>query len=626
MNDLSSTIEPLTITHSPTRDKFRLLVVDNEEPILRDARLQFEGEVDVCLVTAASLEAAIEAIDRFYFDAAIIDIELDDDAPDSAGGYEVIREFAEMAPNTPLIIATKHVDPSHVRDLIRFVKSGPPRIVKIFNKASDDGTETEDEGIWMQRSLEPVLKAWREQGVGLSNSELALDLLRERAPRIPRLREDDEEIATEIDRICRSLFGDISGLAKGSETGVVLRPIGSPGLSAAIAIEAVVTLGEDAAGNRITGSRCVLKVGPVEGIREEVERYEHFVKFGVRLTQRVELLEHTYHHALGAVCYSFAGGVFGDALVSLDELLRSSEDNPLAHAAIAEIFALSSQNWYSVQCDGISARTYMSQTHGTNFGDCYERLEGTLKKLGRRLRTPEAQKPLGGYIEFDAPDEGSDGFLEVGGTKLVVPRKNVLGDGQLITAIPACLVHGDMHGGNVMLELAGGSSGDGDPSDAELRRVCLIDYRSSGPGPRAVDAVALQASLRLADARAIIREVAPGVDPDRLDDVQLATAVRIAAARTKEDAAALTQMWGGRMKRLRARVDQAPWRSIDAQIVSATLENFKDLTQAEYLAIAIPFTLQQIGYRIGTVARVRMLAWLSAQYALLPEKKQVGAR
>jgi CheY-like chemotaxis protein len=598
-------------------------VVDDEEEVRNDAMLQFQGEDDVCVVMAATQDEAIEAIERSYFDAAIVDIELGDSASGSAGGYEVLREFAEVAPDTPLIVATKHVDPSHVRDLIRFVNPGPPRIVKIFDKAPldrDREQRREHGDAWMKRSLEPILETWRAREVTLTNGELALELLRERAPRIPQLREGDEEIATELDRICRSLFGDISGLARGSETGVVLRPIGSPGLSAAIAVEAIVTLGEDVAGKPVTGSRCVLKIGPVDGIREEVERYEHFVKFGVRLTQRVELLEHTYHHALGAVCYSFAGGVFGDALVSLEELLRSPEDSPLARDAISKIFALSSQNWYSVQCDGVSSRTYMSQTYDTNFSECYERLDGTLKKLERRLRKPELQKPLGGYIGFERPDDGNDGSIEVGGTKLVVPRKNVLGDGQMIAAIPACLVHGDMHGGNVMLELAGTTSGDGDAIDAELRRVCLIDYRSSGPGPRAVDAVALQASLRLADALAIVREVAPDADPASLDDVQLANAVRIAAARTKDDVAALRQMWGGRMRKLRARVDQQPWQAVDAQIASATLENFKDLSRGEYLAIAIPFTLQQIGYRIGTVARMRMLAWLSAQYAALPEK------
>lgn len=617
MGELES-IEDLVVTQTPTRDSFRLLVVDDEEAIRGDARSQFEGESDICLVTAATQNAAIDAIQRFYFDAAIIDIELGTSASGSAGGYEVIREFAEVAPGTPLIVATKHVDPSHVRELIRFVNPGPPKIVEIFDKAPLD--RDGHNGDWMVRSLSSILDSWRTRKVDLTNSELALELLDERAPRIPGLREDSEEIATELDRICRKLFGDISGLAKGSGTGVVFQPIGSPGLSSAIAIEAAVTLGEDAGGWPVTGSRCVLKIGPVAGIREEVERYEHFVKFGVRLTQRVELLDHTYHHALGAVCYSFAGGVFGDALVSLDELLRSSEDSSIARDAIAEIFALSSQNWYSVRCDGISARAYMSQTYGTDFGNCYERLDGTLNKLGRRLRRADLQEPLGGYISFERPDDGKDGFLEVGGTKLIVPRKNVLGDGQLIAAIPACLVHGDMHGGNVLLELAGGSSGDGKPRDAELRRVCLIDYRSSGPGPRAVDAVALQASLRLADARAIVREVAPDVEPEDLDDVQLAHAVRLAAARTKDDAAALKQMWGGRVRKLRARVDQPPWRAVDSQIASATLENFEDLSQGEYLAIAIPFTLQQIGYRIGTVARVRMLAWLSAQYAFLPEK------
>lgn len=594
----------------PTREKFRLLVVDEEEVILRDARKQFGADPDICLVTAATQDAALRAVGKYYFDAAMIDIELD--VP--AGGYEVMREFAEVAPGTPLVVMTKHVDPAHVRELVRLVNPWPPRIAGIIDKAplSKPG---HDAATWMRPAVASIIEEWRSSRVELINEDLALELLEARADRIPGYRDDPEEIATELDRICRCLFGDISGLAEGSGIGIELSPIGSPGLSSAIAVEATVRLGEDLSGEPVTGSRCVLKIGPVAGIREEVERYGRFVKFGVRLTQRVELLDHTYHHALGAVCYSFAGGVFGDALVSLDELLRSSGDSDLASAAIAELFALSSQSWYAVQCDGISARTYISQTYETDFGECFKSLEGTLNKLQRRLRRPDLQKALGGYVAFEKPDDGTDGMFELGGKKLAIPRRNVLGDGRLISAIPACLVHGDMHGGNVMLELSRASAGNGASADVELRRVCLIDYRSSGPGPRAVDAVALQASLRLADARSIVAEVAPDVEPDSLADVQLAKAIRIAVSRVDDDVAALEEMWKGRS------ADEAPpsWRAVDSQIAAATLENFTDLTCSEYLAIAVPFTLQQIGYRIDAVARVRMLAWLSAQYRILRE-------
>lgn len=104
------------------------------------------------------------------------------------------------------------------------------------------------------------------------------------------------------------------------------------------------------------------------------------------------------------------------------------------------------------------------------------------------------------------------------------------GTGLFVSALPARLVHGDMYGGNVMIEV----TRDGDV------RPRLIDYRSVGPDPRAIDFAALDASLRLADVKAILRDF--GVEsendldqdqfPPRSYDPRHATAKNATWART----------------------------------------------------------------------------------------------
>ena len=445
----------------PTVDSFRLLVVDDEEDIQEHARDLFKDDPDVSIISAYTQAEGIAAVDEYCLDAAIVDIELN---PIPAGGYEVLRKFAMSAPNVPLVIYTQYVDPTHVRDLLGLVNLAPPRIVSIVEKGplGDRGYDPRR----LRLPLADTLDEWRNSKVTVANEGLALQLLAERAGRIEGYRETETEVATELDRICRTLFGKVRGLADGGEIGVQLSPIGPEGLSSAITVEAKVILGEDAGGQPVTGSRCVLKVGPVSDIREEVDRYAQFVKYGVRLKQRVELLGHTYERALGAVCYSFAGGVFGSELLSLSKLLESPVDRDLAREAIAALFDVSSQNWYAVRCDKESALGYIARTYGTDFVACYRRLDDSLTKLQRKLRGAEFHELVGGDVGYSRAGEDIDGSFEIGGRKLLIPRMNVLGAGKFVAAIPACLVHGDMHGSNVMLELES-TNGNGGGTTSE---------------------------------------------------------------------------------------------------------------------------------------------------------------
>lgn len=589
-------------------DQFRLLVVDEEPEILELHEGMFGGDEDVHLICAATQGEAIDAIDSHLLDAAIVDLEIDVEA----GGYEVLRKFARAAPDTPLVVFTKHVDPAHVRDLLNLVNLEPPRIVAVVEKGPL-GTGGSDPQA-LRIPIAKLIDEWRSSRVRITNAELPLSLLAARAGRIPGFRSDPVEVAAELDRICRRLFGDVRGLGDGAEIGIEFKPIGSEGLSSAITVEAQVSVGDDVKGAPVRGSRCVLKIGPVADIREEADRYAQFVKYGVRLRQRVELLGETRLHALGAVCYSFAGGVFGSELVSLSKFLYSTENMALAREAITSLCDASSRNWYAVQCSRQSALTYAKNTYQTDFGACFKRLDRGLDKIQRRLRGPELQELLGGFISYNRAEENVDGALELGGTTLAIPRMNILGGGKFVAKIPACLVHGDMHGSNIMLEL---DEQNGSP-ERTLSRVCLIDYRSAGPGPRATDFVTLQASLRLADAKLILTEVCGEPEPEQLSDETLARAVAIAAKRAKAEARML-KILSGDLDTPDEDDFSAYWEALDFEITSSMSRNFTDLSAGEYLAASMPFALRYFGYGIGPIARVRFLAWISAQYEAMRE-------
>ena len=50
-----------------------------------------------------------------------------------------------------------------------------------------------------------------------------------------------------------------------------------------------------------------LEIGPRDEIGQEIERFERFVRYGVRLVNRVELLGAATANSLAVIVYSFAG-------------------------------------------------------------------------------------------------------------------------------------------------------------------------------------------------------------------------------------------------------------------------------------------------------------------------------
>jgi len=238
--------------------------------------------------------------------------------------------------------------------------------------------------------------------------------------------------------------------------------------------------------------------------------------------------------------------------------------------------------------------------YGTNFDRCYDVLHGSLEKAAAKVTAPQ--------LVFRAATEREDGHLGYQDGRLVIPRKRFLGSQAIFTDRPSCLVHGDMHGGNVMVELDGGR-----PEQA-LKRVCLIDYRNAGPAPRPLDVLALQASVRLSDAHAIAETASPNPAGH-----ELAAVLRTAAQRVHAERRILAETWRDDVARATQHpaTMRPPWERTTRTLTELLRANFQDMQCDEYLASAIPCALRQCSFDIGVVARVRMLAWLSAMYAQL---------
>lgn len=570
--------------------KFRLLVVDNDSDIHSAVLAQLDM-TDVSVSCAQTQRGAQDMIKRRFYDAILVDMIINEDGRSGkGGGKEVMRQISLSAPAAATTVITRFFGENHIRDLLSLVGISSPRLRGVIDKIHSSET-------WAADAIESDLEEWRARAVSLSGERFVIEQLEDKRKALGLGDRLKSEIAVEFERLCRQLFGAVSGPASDEEIHIACSPLEREGFSPSVTFMVDVGLGRDAAGSEITGSRCVLKLGTIADTREEVKRYGEFVRHGVHLSQRVELLGVATQQKLGAVCYSFAGEVFGEELVALDELMRQPSRTPLAIEAIGSLFALSSKNWYSVRCPAVSSAHYTGSNYGTSFDQAYLRLGKGLRKLSRRFREE---------IAYDWEDKSEPGVLTVRSSALTIPPQNVLGKGPLMSPQPACLVHGDMHGGNVLVEVGDTNGKRG----SSLERVCLIDYMSAGPGPRCADVAALQASIRLADADRIGSKA--GLKKKKPDDAAVLKAVSTAAGRESLERKLLVEQWKGT-----GPTEGANWIVLSGVVTQAIQHNFPDLTQEEYLASCLTWALRQFKFDLGEVGRIRMLAWVSALYAAL---------
>lgn len=546
---------------------YRVLVVDNADWIRERAKeeLAVLGE-DIVVSSAESVDEARGLLQSLFFNAAFVDLHLYNQS-----GISVVRDLNTLSPACRVFIMTRHLQ-EYAVEVLGLVGEDF-RFEGLIDKVrSPEGAEA-----WFLPEVAPLVEAWRSRNVAIAGLDEIVGNIAERRKRIDRdlslhddlarLHSTEDGIRSELEHILCGIFGG-AGLGLSDAEPRLDVSILRGGYSSSVVIEAAPSVYWPFEGRVVSGNRCVVKIGARPEILTEVRRYEQVVRFGVELHHRVEFLGYVSGDSLAGVCYSFAGGN-SSAITSLDGLLDGGGED--WRWVLQRLFSPESRNWYSVTGRVDSLRRYFR----SEFEISLERSLGLLEQWAGSLadRCPE--------IRTD------DGLLRIADLDLTIPRPALLASKGLTSSVPACLVHGDMHGGNILI--ANGSE------------PCLIDFRNSGLGPRLIDFAALQASARFAHVRCW--EDPPCFTP-------------WPARPTLDDARSIAQTVFAERALLSGKdtvATQARWAEVDREISSLRSANFGDVTREELLWTSFAYCLSLARFvKMEWYRKLRLVAWLSA--------------
>ncbi len=587
---------------------YRVLVVDDEPQMCEVAQKQISeiaGPTAIYVDKAYTPRVAINKVKEAFYDLIVLDLYRES----VLAGYEVYRKLNELGCSAEVIFMTRFdLDPS-VNTLLKALSSeGSARSVGFLDKREPKfGT--------IRTEVEKRYRKFARAELTIDNIELASRLISRRSKRYQQLslfplREDPSEIEAEVERLLRELYVEVpNGSDRSTDVSVALEPIERRGLSPAVVVNCIVTIGLPGSDQVREGHKTVLKIGPKADIREEASRFREFVRYGVELDQRVELLGVAERDLLGGLVYSFAGGLHHKGLMALDDVLimdMGSQNESLSRKVFQGLFR--SRHWYSVMTDDVDVNRYFEVNYKNSLMKSFAQSEEALFSLADEFIDQV-------HVEKVAAKAGKESFFSIkvgNAAPLAIPNSSVLGLGTIYGSVPGRLVHGDMHAGNVMLEVSEDNNAPADKR-VHLDRACLIDFRNAGPGPRTIDAVALEASVRLADSEVVCRRISPE------GEIGLSTSERLIIAeeltgRLAEELELYRVIFYGD-----GELAAHGWQTEAAEILTGLKSCFKDLVLAEYLSTSIRYTLRQLGFELQPVTRVRLLVWLAAQYSLLQE-------
>lgn len=549
----------------------RVLVVDDEDyPHVKIAEELASMGGAVHIMSAHDVESAEQAIRDEYFHLAFVDLHLG-----GQPGVGVMRLLAALSPSCRIVLMTQYMKEyasevlKHLNGAIKFegvvdkVRGSSAWFLPLVSRASRT---------WVSRNLD--LDGLDHVAAALDKKRSRINLDLERHNELGRLRQLPA-VSEELRFVLTELFHSLGSSAPKWRPRIELHPM-SRGLSSSVVVEATPSVKLDGLSDPVPGNRCVIKIGARPEITTEAERYERVVRYGVTLEHRVELLGLATGDALAAVVYSFAGGN-SSRIVSLDELLQP-ETAMEAVKVVQDLFSVSARNWYAVAAPAKCLRDYFAQDGNAPLDSC-------LDELGDWLRSLERNPALGLRLE-----EGR--VLLSDGLEIPIPGRQVLATRGMLTASEGSLIHGDMHGGNVLIEQQRG-------------RVCLIDFRNAGLGPRLMDFASLHATLRLAHARALGEEL--GGWPKKPDSKLVAAISRFITAERRliSDVSIPEEDW---------------WLTFAHELDAAKHPNFGVVTKEESLWTNLAYCLSMYRFRrLEWYGKMRLLVWLSASYQALRE-------
>ena len=550
------------------KSAYSVLVVDNRENVCQQARSQTADLDGVALETASSVDEARARISSNFFNLAFVDLKLDD-------GFESGREIlSDLQRNSPV---TERVAMS------RYVRSDGGKILNLvspFSHVADAVMEKDLATEWFSEVVRGRLERWRSERIEVIGLENLIEDLtdRRRAKRLG-IQSSPDYVRAEVEYIISGLFGGyLPSFGQDGEAKLELRAR-MRGLSPSVVVEVVPQLGSDSQGRPVFGNRCMVKLGARDSTVDEVRRYDKQVRYGVRLESRVELLGSCEGNRLAGICYSFAGGSDSEVR-SIDEKIRDthegSEGSKLtaaslepARSAVDYLFGVDSRQWYGVSGRSLAPGRYFEQELRANLIDKTRHLSNWAQSVAERS---------GGRWK------ASEGALLVHNTKLLLPTPRIFGSAIFAQLFPSCLAHGDMHGGNILMDDAG--------------RISLIDYAHSGFGPRPIDAAVLNGSVRLWDSwersNDDIRSKRTWSWLDKRCQVERQHLMRLVSGNSPD--------------RIRH-----PWLRIASTLDKRLFENFKDeetpVSAEEMVAVYSLQASRLLSLSMSEIALLRVAAW-----------------
>jgi CheY-like chemotaxis protein len=521
---------------------YRVLVVDDEKEYRDLAQDAAEGRIDVEVVTAANREDALGRIKESFFNLALVDIELALDDHSNVDGLAVLRYLTQHRPSCERVLLTGHL--THHLSLLGDLVNPISRLLDgiVFK----DDFETDFRALVRHKA-----DAWLKGEIEVNGAEVLATRIKERLLEDPSVIPTEDEVNFLISRIC------------GQGTSFARRSIDDVHKITLEEMEggqspAVVARARAETGTHHEGIWCVVKIASREDVHEEYLRYCRHLRFHVAVNRRVELLGYESGDALGAICYSF-GGKSPKEVQSLQHLFQKSPE--LAMKCIGDLFDPQKKEWLAEEGPKKDLASHFAAIYQLKNDRASKRIEKFVGDVARKFK----------WVV-------NGGFLEVPGEKILLPQK-VLGSAVFRIKRSTCITHGDLHGENVIV----GENGN----------AILIDYRSTGNGPRCIDFAALEASLRIATVQ---------------HDEPL-TSLFVDHKREKE---IWSELWSDKIPTAKALEHRKIWQHVSVRLCKLAQGNFADLTWEEYSATCLLWALRIFPVRsFDNHDRLRLLVWMS---------------
>lgn len=434
---------------------FHVLFIDDEEAQVRPVK-ELEQDIEGLRVDfAPDQPTALDLIARSFYHLAIVDVSLQGGAREDTDGLFIMERLREARPYCERLLHTTVAS----EDRREVLKALAPALGQ-NERLAHGYVDKVDPGLRAPEVVRDRAERWLARPVSIIGAEDLLDHLLSREIEGLGLSNRHGKIKpteVEIETVLSELFGQGQMPSDfGADTISVDLHLISVGWS-----KSVVLWCDPSSKDRI-GPRCLVKIGPRLDSVQEVDRYRSFVRYGLGLNYRVELLASVVGDTIGAACYTHFEAR-GDSQNDLQHLFN--DENRMANVAIEQLFDPGSPFWTADPSTGSDLALFFQDEYSQSIRDLVRSFEAFVD------RRPELSLA------------GNRRAVDWGNLTAPVPCHEDLAMPAFSGRYGACLVHGDLHGGNVLVTSSG--------------QPVLIDYRNMGRGPRLLDFVSLEVSLRM---------------------------------------------------------------------------------------------------------------------------------